>query len=320
MRFGFRAILKDFSWSLSKFPRKITHSFAVIAGVLASRLWIAERKYLFETIDRVYFRKGLSLPSPVSTVIDKLFIHFSLNLHEIMRMPEISDLELERKFVWRGLENLDSALALNRGVILIVPHIGNWELLGAAIAHRGYPLHSFYMAQKDEELGSSLDEFRTFSKIVLHDRDRGLREAFKALKSGEILGMISDQDGGNHGVYTDFLGHWVSIPAGPANWSLKTGASIVPLYSLRKGISDRFEARFFPSLPMEPIDSHDRQVVSRTLKIVKWLESVILRHPEQYLWFYDRFKPRHEAYITRLKTRGFKMRENEACYEILDGA
>ena len=87
------------------------------------------------------------------------------------------------------------------------------------------------MAQKDGGIGEILDHFRTYSKIVLHDRDRGGVAALRALKKNEILGMIADQDGNKNGIYTDFLRHWVSVPAGPANWSLKTGADLLPLYS-----------------------------------------------------------------------------------------
>jgi len=152
------------------------------------------------------------------------------------------------------------------------------------------------------------------NRIVLHDRDRGAREALRALKRGEILGMIADQDGANQGVYSEFLGHWVSNPAGPANWSLRTGAAVIPLYCLRRGLSDRFVAWFLPALPDPRGASDEERVIDRTRTILDWMQNRILAHPEQYLWFYDRNRPRHHHWIANLKQGGHPMRRGGACY------
>ncbi len=284
-----------------------------------ARGWRSERRRLTDVIDRVYHRLDRPLPLPLERIVDGVFLHFSMNVFELLRFPLLSASDLERKFAFDGLGNFERAFSRGRGVILVVPHLGNWELLGAAIAHRGYPLHSFFLAQKENDIGSVLDHFREFSRIILHDRDRAGMSALKALKRGAVLGMISDQDGGNNGVYADFLGHWVSNPAGPANWSLKTGAALVPLYSLRNGWSARYTARFLPERQPEAGSSHREQVVARTLGVMRWMEELILRNPHQYLWFYDRFKPRHQAYLGKLERDGAEMVHGEAFYPLGEG-
>ncbi|MBP7633039.1 lysophospholipid acyltransferase family protein [Candidatus Ozemobacteraceae bacterium] len=297
-------------------PEGIGRTAAVAVGWMASRAWCGERARLRETIGRVYHRLGRPLPRPIDAIVDRMFAHFALNVYELLRYPVLMSNELVDAFDLKGLEHLEAALALKRGVILAVPHLGNWELLGASIAHRGYPLHSFYLAQKEDEVGGLLDRFRVHSRIVLHDRDRGGVAALKALKKGELLGMIADQDGGNLGVYMDFLGHWVSMPAGIANWSLKTGAVVVPLFGLRNGLSRRYTGWFMPALAEPAGADHTQKAVARTVEIARWFESVILEHPEQYLWFYDRFKPRHEAYTARMKCAGVAMRRGGTAYAV----
>lgn len=297
-------------------PECVGRPASVAVGWAASRAWVGERSRLRETINRVYHRLCRPLPRPVDQIIDRMFAHFALNVYELLRYPVLKSEDLIDSFELKGLEHLEAALAKKKGVILAVPHLGNWELLGAAIAHRGYPLHSFYLAQKEDEVGGLLDRFRVHSRIVLHDRDRGAVSALKALKKGELLGMIADQDGGNLGVYMDFLGHWVSMPAGIANWSLKTGAAVVPLFSLRKGLSRRYTGWFMPALAEPAGIDHVEKAVARTVDIARWFESVILDHPEQYLWFYDRFKPRHEAYAARMKSAGVAMRRGGAAYAV----
>ncbi|HOY67714.1 MAG TPA: lysophospholipid acyltransferase family protein [Candidatus Ozemobacteraceae bacterium] len=297
-------------------PEPIGRPLAVAAGWVAARAWLFERERLRETIGRVFHRLGIPLSMPLDRIIDRMFAHFALNLYDLLRYPILTAADLDGRFELHGLEHLEAALARKRGVILAVPHLGNWELLGAAIAHRGYPLHSFYLAQKEDELGGLLDRFRVHSKIVLHDRDRGGMSALKALKRGEILGMIGDQDGGNLGVYMDFLGHWVSMPAGIANWSLKTGAAVVPLFSLRRGLSRRYEGWFHPPLDEPEGADHAGKAVARTAEITRWFERVILAHPWQYLWFYDRFRPRHEGYTARMKRSGIPMRRGGTAYAV----
>lgn len=297
-------------------PECVGRPAAVAIGWAAARAWTGERARLRGTIDRVYNRVHRPIPRPVDKIIDRMFAHFALNIYELLRYPVLTTDDLVESFDLQGMGHFETALARKRGVILAVPHLGNWELLGAAIAHRGYPLHSFYLAQKEDEVGGLLDQFRVYSRIMLHDRDRGGVSALKALKKGEILGMIADQDGGNLGVYMDFLGHWVSMPAGIANWSLKTGASVVPLFSLRHGLSRRYTGWFQPALAEPPGIDHTEKSIARTVDIAKWFESVILEHPEQYLWFYDRFKPRHEAYTARMKSAGVAMRRGGTAYAV----
>ena len=297
-----------------RLPENLGRSIFASLGLVLYKSWLPERQRIFETIDRICFRLDQKLSQPLPVIVKRNFIHFALNIYELMRFPGLTNSQLNEKVTFHGLENLDQALAQGRGVVFALPHIGNWEILGAAIAHRGYPLNSFFMAQKADELGGLLDHFRSYSGIRLHDRDRGGIKALKALRNGEILGMIADQDGSNQGVYLDFLGHFVSIPAGPANWSLKTGALVVPLYSLRRGLSDKFDAWFLPALPDEEGETHHQRVVARTRRICDWMQELILKYPQQYLWFYDRFKPRHEAWVTAGKQRDGQFFHDEAWY------
>ncbi len=290
-----------------RLPERHGRAIAAGLGLAASIAWKNERLRLEDCVSRVYHRMQRPLPAPVSEIVRQAFVHFSLVAFELLLFPRLTAAGLEQKVHLHGREHLDSALKKGRGVILALPHIGNWEVLGAALAHAGYPLHSFYLAQKENEIGGLLDHFRSYSGIVLYDRDRGGTSALRALRSGGILGMIADQDGANNGVYMDFLGHWVSMPAGPANWSLKTGAALMPLYSLRTGHSAEYRGMIFPAIDSVEEGPHNRQVIARTVKLARWMEELILACPHQYLWFYDRFKPRHEAWITAEKNRNGQM-------------
>jgi len=308
-----KTLVRHLSWLALKSPEPVGRAAACGIGFLAARLFVRDRDWLYETIDRVFTRMKREPPASVEKIVNRVFAHFALNIYEILRYPNLSVAYLDEIFSHVNIKYFDEAIKNGKGVILSVPHLGNWELMGAFLAYKGYPLHSFYLSQKEDDFTSILDYFRSFSKIVLHDRDRGGLSALKALKKGAVLGMIADQDGGNQAVYGNFLGHWVAIPAGPANWSLKTGAVVVPGYCLRKGISSHFQACFYPALPEEE-GTYEQRVVKRTMRLAQIMERSILAHPEQYLWFYDRFKPRHEGHIAKLKKAGVKMCHDQPVY------
>ena len=299
---------------LCRLPETPGRALAAATGLIAWQAWHAERRRLENCIDRIYFRRRRQPPQPVSEIVRRAFLHFSLVTYELLRFPVLSQSALEQRVILRNRDIIDRELQKGRGVILVLPHIGNWEILGAAIVQAGYPLNSFYLAQKEDEIGGLLDHFRNYSGIILHDRDRGGIKALRALKNGKILGMIGDQDGSRNGVYMNFLGHWVSMPAGPANWSLKTGASVLPLYSLRRGNSAVFDAAFLPPVGEDVAGSHNDRVIARTLAIAGWMEELILQHPDQYLWFYDRFKPRHEGWLAAEKLKNGQMYHGEPRY------
>lgn len=281
-----------------KLPEKASAAMAVALGLSAWHCWSNERERLEDCIDRVYNRLNRKPPMPIKLIVKKAFIHYALVGSEILRYPIVNKTYFDKHFTFNGSERVDEALKRGRGVIMALPHIGNWEYFGAAIAHYGYKLNSFFLAQKADEIGSILDHFRSFSKITLHDRDRGGVKALKALKNNESLGMITDQDGNANGVYMDFLGHWVSMPAGPANWSIKTGAALMPVYALRRGFSYSYDAYFLPPIDDIATGAKEEKTIARTIKLACWMEELILTYPHQYLWFYDRFKPRHEAWTT----------------------
>ena len=315
---GSRNILRQATLLLSKscclMPETMGRAVASATGHAFWQLWVPERRRLINIIDRVYHRLGRTPPAPVPVIVRRNFIHFALAIYEFLRSPLLSARDLSQRFEFVNEQNLTLAQQEGRGVIFALPHIGNWEIFGAAIAHAGYPVNSFFLSQKEDELGRLLDNLRSYSGIKLHERDRGAIKALRALKNGEQLGMIADQDGGNNGVYLDFLGHWVSMPSGPAAWSLKTGAVLMPIYSLRQGMSANYRGYFMPPMTDEKPGTYEEQVVTRTRRLTDWMQELILRYPDQYLWFYDRFKPRHESWVTTQKKIFGQVRHGEERY------
>lgn len=306
--------------SLSHLPLNFLSHFVTSFSYFATPFLYKEKQYIANTVERVYTRLKTPLPLPSSKIANKCITHFSLVIAEYLKMPSFKPKDYITSVEFIGLENLTKAIKEYKSAIIVVPHIGNWEILGGALAHLGYELHSFFLLQKYNFMSEMLSYFRKSTNMKFHDRDRELLSALKATKQGAIIGMMPDQDGGNHGIFTDFLGHWVSLPIGPANWSIKLSIPIVAIFCLRIKNTHKFVAYCY-----KPLDQHiknfhlsntssssvNNKIIELTIQIKKWMEQVILRYPTQYLWFYDRFKPRHHEYIAKLKKLGYHFVENQ---------
>lgn len=228
-----------------------------------------------------------------------IFYSHLLIISEVIRLADMTPHEVDSLVKIRCDKNLQMVLKRGKGALLVIPHFGNWEVLGAALAVKGYDIHSFYMDQSLKKLEAYLNRIRLFFGIKLIDRD-DIRGAARALKKNALLGVIADQDGGPNGVYLRFMGRPVSAPRGAAALARMTGAGIVPTHIIRKP-DNSFEIVFGKELNTDILYKLNRNKKlfeeQITRKIYEYYESLIVSCPEQWLWFYNRFKKRRHIKI-----------------------
>jgi KDO2-lipid IV(A) lauroyltransferase len=160
-----------------------------------------------------------------------VFVNYARYWHEMFRLGPGSGEELQRTFELRGRDHLDAAIATGRGVILALPHLGNWDVAGAWLAGRpGTPgvtvvaepveppdLFAWFVSTR-EALGM---------EVVPLGPDAG-RGVLRALGRGHVVCLVCDRDLGGDGVAVDFFGERTTMPAGPATLALRSGAPLLP--------------------------------------------------------------------------------------------
>jgi Kdo2-lipid IVA lauroyltransferase/acyltransferase len=199
----------------------------------------------------------------------------------------LADLEVEGRGHW------DAARARGRGVILVTGHLGNWEVLGAWLATLGTPVWVIYHPFREKRL----------DRFVYGRRERvGVRgipaegsplRALRALRRGEILGILLDRVPRGESVACTFFGRECRAASGPARLALATGAPVVPACLVyRQGV---MRVRFEPAIDSAEVPAGaDLGDVLResTQRQARVLEDWIRDSPEQWPWFYDRWKVR----------------------------
>ena len=189
----------------------------------------------------------------------------------------------------QGKDLLDQAYADGHGVLLLVPHFGNWELLCAFLgAH--YNFAALYDPPKIASFEAViLDARRRFRGEFFAIDTAGMRGMLRVLKQGKLVALLPDQvPDRNAGVHVDFFGHPALTMTLPHRLITKNKPAVL-LGSVERIADARgfaYKIRFEP-MPQD-LRLSDQDTCAKVVN--QSIESVVRRAPEQYQWEYKRFK------------------------------
>lgn len=226
------------------------------------------------------------------------FINMATNVFEIFYMPRLNENNFRAYIDIEHLERLTDALAEGHGVVVLTGHIGTWEWLSAAFTLSGLPVTAIAKPQPIEQYTRVLNDLRATIHVEIFSRGTSeLLAAARALKQGKILGFLADQDAGPGGAFIDFLGRPASTPMGPAVFSRKFNAPVIPAFILRQE-DGRHRVIVGEALRYEDHGDTDRDLYDFTVRMTRILERVVRENPTQWLWFQKRWNtPPEERHV-----------------------
>ena len=217
-------------------------------------------------------------------------------LGEVSQFPRLNRENISSVVVYEGLENYLDAVAEGRGVILLTGHIGAWELSVYAHSIYGHPM-SFLARRVDNPMVELLAEsYRARYGNRSIDKKGSVREVLKTLKTGGVVGILADLNASREeGVFCDFFGVEACTTAGVATLALRTGAVVLPGYLIWDEKARLHRLHFEPLVKTIDTGNQKEDVIANTARYTKVLESIIRRHPDQWLWIHRRWKTRPEG-------------------------
>jgi KDO2-lipid IV(A) lauroyltransferase len=185
-------------------------------------------------------------------------------------------------------EVLEEALSLDRGLIGLSFHFGNWELLGVAQKTLGFDVSFLVGRQKNTLVDNYINRLRSSHGLGIITRDAAMRRIVRTSREGGVVCWLSDQDAGGSGLVVDFFGYPASTPRGAAAFSVKLGMPILVGFMVREEGPDH--RLVFGGL-LRPREDLDREEAERELtqRYTALLESMVREHPEQYWWPHRRW-------------------------------
>jgi len=212
----------------------------------------------------------------------RIFRNYARYLVDYGRFRWMAQAELEAAMAGLdGGQNLQEAFRMDRGVILVTGHVGNWELGGVFFGHRGVKVHVVTLPDGSRQIDAIREIYRgehAVNTIVLDGSPFAPLEMMAALRRREMVAMLVDRWGKADGVPASFLGGTHYLPRGPFALSLATGAPILPAFVVRDGGTYR-------GIVEPPVVVTENDFAPYAARVSRALEGVIRRCPDQWYNF-----------------------------------
>ncbi len=187
-------------------------------------------------------------------------------------------------------KTLTDALAEGKGVILASPHFGNWELIGQFLALE-HPMHVLYRPAKDPATDAYILDRRSRLGTKLLPTDAGgVRGLSKAIKMGDIVGILPDQEPDREGgVFAPFFGHQALTMTLLSKLANRKKTPVLLTYMRRTDIGFSFH--------LERLDAsiYQDDLKASATALNAAIEKLVRQYPEHYIWNYKRFATQPEG-------------------------
>ncbi len=217
--------------------------------------------------------------------------NITLTFLELCRLPGLRPEQIASQIRFASTDPMDAMHHAGTGAVFVTAHMGNWELLGAALAARGVPFNAVVATQSNPRVDRFVMKTREDVGIRCIRREFGLRPILQALRRGECVVFLSDQDAGRRGVFLPFLDRPASTPRGAARFARLTGCPLFVGFSVRQpdgsfliDVQKPLNVRAdLPALQAE------REVLAEVNRL---LEAAVRAYPSQWFWMHRRWKTR----------------------------
>ncbi|TJZ41880.1 phosphatidylinositol mannoside acyltransferase [Streptomyces piniterrae] len=220
---------------------------------------------------------------------------------ESFRLPAWSKDRIRNGFAPEDVHHLTDGLASDRGVILALPHMGNYDLAGVWVTTKlNTPFATVAERLKPETLYDRFVAYREGlgMEVLPHTGGAAFGTLARRLRAGGLVCLVADRDLSASGIEVKFFGEATKMPAGPAILALQTGAMLLPV-TLWYDDGPIMRGRVHPEIEPPETGTRNEKAAAMTQALADAFASGIADHPEdwhmlQRLWLAD-LEPRSTA-------------------------
>jgi KDO2-lipid IV(A) lauroyltransferase len=195
-----------------------------------------------------------------------------------------TDERVRDAFRFDGIQHVEKGLADGNGVVIALPHTGNWDVGGRAMGLRVAPVVSVAEHLKPERLFELFLEHRGRLGMDIIDfaSDHVGRQLTQQLEQNRIVALVADRDLSGGGVEVEMFGRTRRMPAGPALLALSAGAPLIsgPTYTTEDGWVE-----VLTPVSIEPTGRRKDDVVALTRALAEAFEKAISAAPSDWHLF-----------------------------------
>ena len=281
------AVYRSLEFLLKLLPMKLVCLTGAGLGHIAY-LVLPSRRHIVTRNLRIAFGEEMSHPE-IKKLTLETFHHTGANLIASIRTAVLSETEILKRVEVVGEENITAAQKHSNGMIGLLTHMGNWELLGQA--HLALPeltpTASLYRPIDNPLIDDLIRRRRSSQGAKLFSRRDGFFKPITHIKEGGNLGILADQQAGSHGIAVPLFGKLTSMTNLPAIMHRRTGASILPI-SITTTTLGRWRFTVHPAIII-PADKKS-DTLHITSLCAKAYETSMRTNPADVFWMHGYWK------------------------------
>ncbi|MGJ8697643.1 MAG: lysophospholipid acyltransferase family protein [Verrucomicrobiaceae bacterium] len=254
-----------------------TYSIGQFLGRLGYRVLPYYRNLLMRNFRYAYgTEKSLE---ELRELTEETFEQNGANLISALRIPFCPDEQKLEHVVFKNKEILAEALAEDKGVIIVAPHMGNWELLAQTVnlIHHNAVVGTHYRPLNNPILDKLIKERRSKKGLHLFPKLSSTHKLASFIRDKGVLGIMSDQRVGERGEPTVYFGRPTTFSPLPAVLAKRTGAPMI-------GLHCRTIAPHLWEVTITRVTNPTPQACATSI------EDAINRAPRDAFWFQDRWR------------------------------
>lgn len=218
--------------------------------------------------------------SQLDRMVRSTFDNFGKYVIDFFQLGKLSARELDRLISVEHIDHLEQCRGMQKGIIGLSAHIGNWELGANVLELNGCKVNAVVRRQTSPRLDDLFLSRRIQRGMRVLPTSGAAGSALACLKRNEFVALLADLDFSDQERRVPFFGRPAGLPRGPAVLAVRSGAPILPGFVLR-GPDDSLQFRLYP--PIVPGGSRSVEEIQKEICAV--LEDVIGNHPEQWFAF-----------------------------------
>jgi Kdo2-lipid IVA lauroyltransferase/acyltransferase len=195
----------------------------------------------------------------------------------------------ERLDFWKELRQRHS----RKGLLVLTAHLGNFELLPAAHAMYGYQIDLVHHTQRFAAGEALMTFVRERAGVRVIRKHAAARAVLRALQQGRTVGVTFDQNAKrSEAIFVPFFGEIASTSRGLARLVAITGAPVLPVFIVRQPAKRTHRIEIQDEIIMQRTGNATADIEENTRRLVKAVEDIARRFPEQFLWTHRRYRTR----------------------------
>ena len=222
-----------------------------------------------------------------------VYRNLAITVAEFFSMPSITRENLHEWVEMEGLEHYEAGMARGKGLLTIIAHFGNWELMPVTFPlFLKFPKPSYivYRPLDSPVLDNLVEHVRTINGNEMVQKGGSGKRIMELLKENHSIGILSDQNvAAREGVFVDFFGRPACTGVGLAVLALRSGAPVLPMFMARQK-SGKYKFILKPLVEISRTGDYEKDLLENTQRFTKVVEDVVREYPDQWFWIHQRWK------------------------------